>query len=690
MAVNLSPVGGVAAQFFNNNGVILTGGKIFTYAAGTTTPQTTFTSASGSVPHSNPIILDASGRVPGGEIWLTDGFVYKFLLKDANDVLIGTYDNITGINSNFINYTGEQEIQTATAGQTVFTLTTMDYQPGTNSLTVFVDGVNQYGPGAQYAYVETSGTVITFVTGLHVGASVKFTTTSINSASYGDAFQISYTPPFAGSVATNVGDKLAQTVSVKDFGAVGDGVTDDTAAIQAAINAAYGKTLFVPAGSYYLNTVTNSALLSITNRIQIVADFGAEFRYGTAAGATDDVIRIDPLTIADEGVEIDGLWILEKTGSPARDVIKIYLDATHGLKKLRLTNCLFRAKNGYAIRCLNPTYANANGLFFTDIDKCELIGGFYSDGHGDTTRIANSVFTGQNRGIEIEMLPATAPAATSSQLHIYNNNITSLGGAIFIRRGRNVMIEGNNIEQVVDFENNYCVQLNYLDEDAGGVSWVRGNKIEPSDPTSKCGGLGMFNCIGTIVEGNQIGSSAKVSGLTICVAITESELCLVHSNNFIISDDCYGLSVDSTAKNISYIAGNIINITSSFSEVVDQGEGTKGVFKTVSLQNSWADAGGAYETLKFIKNEENTVLIEGVLASGTLTSDTLMFTLPSGFRPDARLIFLTSTFTSGGVFGRAVVRVDNNGSVRIRNSSEGAAQLLELSLCGISFYANNA
>ena len=236
MAVNLSPVGGVAAQFFDNNGVILTGGKIYTYTAGTSTPQATYTSSNGATAHSNPIILDASGRVPGGEIWLTDGLSYKFLLKDANDVLIGTYDNITGINSNFINYTGEQEIQTATAGQTVFTLTTMQYQPGTNSLSVFVDGVNQYGPGAQYAYVETSSTVITFVTGLHVGASVKFTSTQINAASYGDAFQISYTPPFTASVATNVGDKLAQTVSVMDFGAAVDGVTDDTTTIQAALN----------------------------------------------------------------------------------------------------------------------------------------------------------------------------------------------------------------------------------------------------------------------------------------------------------------------------------------------------------------------------------------------------------------------------------------------------------------------
>ena len=233
MSVTPSPIGGFAAQFFDNNGQPLSGGKIYTYAAGTTLPQATYTSALGITPHANPIILDSAGRVPGGEIWLTDGLVYKFKIDTATDVLIGTYDNITGVNSNFVNYTVQEEVITATAGQTVFNLATINYTPATNSLSVFVDGVNQY---AGDSYLETDSNTVTFTAGLHVGAEVKFTTAIQTTTGAVDASTVSYDPPFTGGVLTNVEDKLAQYVSVKDFGAVCDGVADDTAAVQAAIN----------------------------------------------------------------------------------------------------------------------------------------------------------------------------------------------------------------------------------------------------------------------------------------------------------------------------------------------------------------------------------------------------------------------------------------------------------------------
>jgi hypothetical protein len=89
---------------------------------------------------------------------------------------------------------------------------------------------------------------VTFTNGLHVGALVKFTTTQQQGAGVTNASQITYIPAGTGAVATNVQAKLRQYVSVKDFGAVGDGTTDDTAAIQAAITAASG--IYFPAGTY--------------------------------------------------------------------------------------------------------------------------------------------------------------------------------------------------------------------------------------------------------------------------------------------------------------------------------------------------------------------------------------------------------------------------------------------------------
>ena len=150
MAVFLSPVGGVAAQFFNNSGVILTGGKLFTYAAGTTTPQVSYTTNVGNVPHSNPIILDAAGRVPGGEIWITSQ-AYKFVLKDSTDVLIATYDNISGIGA------ASYQVQNFTGNgvTTVFTLSATSF--GEDYTFVYINGVYQN----KNTYT-VSGTTLTF------------------------------------------------------------------------------------------------------------------------------------------------------------------------------------------------------------------------------------------------------------------------------------------------------------------------------------------------------------------------------------------------------------------------------------------------------------------------------------------------------------------------------------------------
>ena len=78
-------------QFTTAAGVPLSGGKVYTYIAGTTTPQATFTDYSGATPNTNPVILDSRGEA---NIWL-GGALYKFKLTDANDVEIWVVDYIS-------------------------------------------------------------------------------------------------------------------------------------------------------------------------------------------------------------------------------------------------------------------------------------------------------------------------------------------------------------------------------------------------------------------------------------------------------------------------------------------------------------------------------------------------------------------------------------------------------------------
>lgn len=80
-------------QFVDANGKPLAGGKLYTYASGTTTPLATYTDATGSTPNTNPIILDSAGYA---SIWLGND-LYTFKLTSSTDVLIWTVNDIGNI-----------------------------------------------------------------------------------------------------------------------------------------------------------------------------------------------------------------------------------------------------------------------------------------------------------------------------------------------------------------------------------------------------------------------------------------------------------------------------------------------------------------------------------------------------------------------------------------------------------------
>jgi hypothetical protein len=191
MAVNLSPLGGAGWQFFDNSGVPLAGGLLYTYEAGTTTPLVTYTTVAATIANTNPIVLDAAGRPPS-EIWLSS-VAYKLVLKTSTGVLLWTMDNISGLPS-----AGQQAYATATAGQTTFT--PPSYTVG--FINVFRNGVML----GSADFTATNGTSVVLAAGASAG---DFTAATAST----DGFVVGDTAYINGSYYGNDGAKTITALS---------------------------------------------------------------------------------------------------------------------------------------------------------------------------------------------------------------------------------------------------------------------------------------------------------------------------------------------------------------------------------------------------------------------------------------------------------------------------------------------
>ena len=206
---------------------------------------------------------------------------------------------------------------------------------------------------------------------------------------------VSYTPAGTGAVATTVQAKLRESVSVKDFGAVGDGVTDDTASVQAAINFARtnAKKLHVPAGTYiisgsgltYSSSGSGGILIEGTSANDISINTGSVFKY-TGTGScfkftgTPVYSAIKNITFLGVdgngaiGLDIDNAWYIDVDqcvfrhfrGAGAGAGVKLHYTGSgyfSGVTSIR--NC-------YASECYIGIWTDKPNINVVRVDTCTL------------------------------------------------------------------------------------------------------------------------------------------------------------------------------------------------------------------------------------------------------------------------------------------------------------------------------
>jgi len=278
-------------QYYTDSatGLPLVGGKVYTYAAGTSTPKDTYTTAAAVTPNANPVILDARG-----EATIFWHGAYKIVAKDALDNLIWTVDNIdTTIDIADITYNG-------VALSTILS----------SSLTTVVDSITALKAVLKTAYTSA------YVTGYYAagdggGGHYYYDSTDTTSSDNGGTIIVA-NDSARWKLLTN-----GQAVSVLQFGAKPDYTTDATTAIQAAINwlGAAGGVISLD-GSFLIGNLTINANVTLKGNNGAPAQSAT----GTYSPATVPSVLVLPsantITMK-QGARLEAVTVINQQYSPA-------------------------------------------------------------------------------------------------------------------------------------------------------------------------------------------------------------------------------------------------------------------------------------------------------------------------------------------------------------------------------------
>ena len=394
-----------------------------------------------------------------------------------------------------------------------------------------------------------------------------------------DACGVTYDPPFTDSVPYPVCEKLAQTVSVKDFGATGDGTTDDTAAIQDALDSGALEVVFPASGTY----IVNGGLIS-NQAGQVIRAYGATIKL-KANATTKGMLRLNGAGSSVMGGTWDGNKANGNSGPTSGSTlpVEVYSSWNIGIFASRCTIKDCYSINTYGMFC---TGGSVSDTLFQDNTVRNTVGyGFFLSTGVDAYRnraIGNNIDmsegvvwgqgilftrTGTVRQYDWELSNNTVIGSQDAAMAdqginlgvrgdkgIVSNNITRYGAMGWSEGGTDTVITGNSFLDLVG-------SVRYGIEVSGARTTVSGNTVS--------------NALqGIIVSGNISYDNLCITGNRI--QCTEAGIRLQ------ISAGYTGRNISITGNNITtslrgvYTTRDITNLTISGNVMIGPGSGTSG------------------------------------------------------------------------------------------------------------------